>query len=190
MSGIFDALVRPAMLIASISVFATTALADETEDRVARLQALYRCPIFSYLVEIRRAPVDDEQDRFLIVQITPDDSPYYVQCAFFDHERQLHCEAASPYYDGRLKGYVTRDKLATLARLGFSTEASKNNYFFERSASNLESLYEIAGSIVDVLGAVFDMQLQETLIYHTPALHSLSTATPAYAMCQPKISLR
>jgi hypothetical protein len=176
-----------ALLLLAFSV--ATARADATEDRIAALQAKFRCPIFEYLGAIRRAAHrDKEQNRFLIAEVTPGDGRYFVQCAYFDMDQKLHCEAASAYYDKRLNGYFTSERLKALGALGYSTEASSMNYYFERATANAQSLYDLAGVLVVTLGRVFDMQLDEALAYHAPLVKRLRQSKSDGKFCTPQLS--
>jgi hypothetical protein len=172
-----------------LAVGTTNTFADSTEDRIAMLQAKFRCPIFEYLSAIHRtAHKDKEQNRFVIAEIKPGDAIYFVQCAFFDMDHKLHCEAASDYYDKRLKGYFTPERLKALGALGYSTEANSMNYYFERPTPNTQALYDIAGILVATLGRVFDMQLDETLAYHAPLIKRLRATKTDSKFCTPQIS--
>src|SRR5215469_9773177 len=147
-------------LVILISV--TSAHADSNDERLGRLRALYQCPIFTYLAAIHRNHTAPEQNQFLIIELSyPRDHRFYTQCAFFDDSRQIHCEAGSPFYDDRLKDYFTAERLATLAALGYTTETSSKNFYWERPVADLKSLYDIAGILIETMGRVFDMQLDE-----------------------------
>ena len=171
MATIRKILRRAVAAVLLLAVGALSVRAAATDDRLAELQAKFRCQIFDYLSAIHRtARKEKEQNRFLIAEIIPGDHRYFVQCAYFDMDSQLHCEAASAYYDKRLDGYFTSERLKALAALGYSTEASSMNYYFERPTPDAPALYAIAGIIVSTLGQVFDMQTDETLAYQAPAL--------------------
>jgi hypothetical protein len=168
---------------------ATTVSADATNERIAALQAKFRCPIFEYLSAIHRtAHKDKEQNRFLITEITPGDHSRYVQCAFFDMDHSLHCEAASAYYDKKLNGYFTAERLKILGTFGYSTEASSKNYYFERPTPNPKALFDIAGVMVATLGSVFDMTADETLTYEAPQIKQLRPTKVDGKFCPPAIS--
>jgi hypothetical protein len=129
MGTINKALRRSVATLLLVAFGAASASADATSDRIAALQAKFRCPIFEYLTAIHRAThKDKEQNRFLIAEITPGNHQYFVQCALFDMDQKLRCEAASDFYDESLKGYFTADRLKALGALGYSTEAGKMNF--------------------------------------------------------------
>ena len=175
----------------SVAIFASAAYADSSDDRLKKLHDLYQCPIFSYLVAIHRAP-SSLKDRYLTLEIAGlHDRKFYAQCIFYNKDRKMHCEAASPFYDTELQDFFTRERLVVLRSLGYTTKPSKNNYHLERGVKNADSLYDIAGLLVETLGRVLDMQLDERLIYHAP----LVKQTPAGGiegskLCAPLISLR
>ena len=86
--------------------------------RTEALLATYLCPIEDYLAEITRKTMAP-RGRFLIVWARGRDE-YYVQCLFFDDDRQIRREGASGYYYDEIKGYMTAAKgevLAELARI-------------------------------------------------------------------------
>lgn len=176
--------------VLSIAIFTSSTLADSDEERMRQLYDLYQCPIFSYLTAIHRTRFKSEQDRFLILEISDPRGGRYGQCAFFDKDRQIHCEAASPYYEKRLKGYFTADRLKLLGTLGYTTEASSKNYYIERPAAGGKALYEIAGLLVETLGRVFDMQLDELLVYHAPLLKRPPKQNSLRGFCAPVVSMR
>lgn len=180
---------RATVVVLSLSVSAVRA--DSADDRLQKLHEIYQCPIFSYLATIHRVRFKSEQDRFLILEISnPADGRYYAQCAFFDRDRHIHCEAASPYYDDRLKEYFTSDRLKILSMLGYTTEISAKNYYIEAPVQDTKSLYDIAGLLVETVGRVFDMQLDERIIYHAPLVKRPPKQTSVGGFCAPMISSR
>jgi hypothetical protein len=174
-----------ALLLLAFSV--ATARADATEDRIAGLQAKFRCPIFEYLVALHDTS-PKLKDRYLIVEIVTEER-YYTQCIFFSKDRKMHCEAESEFYHPRLGSYFTPERRAVLKSLGYSTRATKNNYKLERKVTGIESLYDIAALYVDTLARVFDMQLDETLKYEAPRVPIPPAGGPeTKRFCQPKLS--
>lgn len=182
-------LTRSIAAILLVFITSTSARADADSDRIAALQAKFRCPIFEYLTAIHRtAHKEAEQNRYLIAEIVPGDHDYFVQCAFFDKDHKIHCEAASAYYDDKLKTYFTSERLSALGSLGYSTEASSMNYYFERPTPNAQALYDIAGVLVATLGRVFEMQPDETLAYHAPLVKRLHATKTDAKFCTPLVS--
>ena len=174
----------------SFAVLTSTARADANEERLKKLHELYQCPIFSYLQAIKSANPKTESDSFLIVEMSyPSDGRFYAQCAFFDDWNQIHCEAASPHYDRRLKSYFTPQRRKLLETLGYTTRSSKNNFYTELPVSDDQALYEVAGLMVETVGRIFDMQLDERLIYHAPLVKQTPRGEDN-KFCAPMISLR
>jgi len=170
-----------------ITFGATTANADATEDRIAALQAKFRCPIFEYLVALHDTS-PKLKDRYLVAEINTKER-YFTQCIFYNKDRKMHCEAESPYYDRSVSSYFTPERLAILKSLGYTTKPSKNNFHLERKVTGVESLYEIAGLYVDTLARVFDMQIYETLNYIAPRVPLKPSGSPeTQRFCQPKLS--
>lgn len=163
------------------------ARADADDDRIAALQAKYRCPIFEYLVAIHHAPLD-KKHRFLTVEIA-NPNAHFTQCIFYNRDRKMHCEAESPFYQPELASYFTPARLALLKSLGYSTKASKDNFHLERSVPGIAALFEVAGLYVDTLARVFDLQIDDKLTYRSPLVPNApqpSEETARY--CAPSIS--
>jgi hypothetical protein len=134
----------------------------------ARL-ATYLCPIADYLAEIAQKPMTPH-GRFLIVW-AKDRDEYYVQCLFFDDDRQIRCEGASGYYYDEIKRYVTATKGVVLAELGFSTDASAENFARELRVDELGTR-AIAKLIIELLARVYDLGTSDNLEYYAPLLSS------------------
>lgn len=187
MGTIRKALRRCVGALALLAVGAASAAADTTDDRIAALQAKFRCPIFEYLVALHDTSTE-LKDRYLIVEINTQDR-YYAQCIFYSKDRKMHCEAESEFYHPELAPYFTPKRRAALKSLGYSTKPTKNNYKLERKVTGTASLYEIAGLYVETLGRVFDMQPDETLNYNAPRVSLPPTGTAeTRRFCQPKTS--
>ncbi|HEY3917712.1 MAG TPA: hypothetical protein VGL83_07955 [Stellaceae bacterium] len=166
--------------------------ADANDDRIAALQAKYRCPIFNYLNAIHAVPTYARTDnRYLIITIEHrGDERYYAQCAFDNLDTRMICELDSPFFNPVIKKYFRGDRLKLVKSLGYRLHR-KNNYYQWRKSLTPEDRYAIAGLLVDTVGRVFDMQADETLMYEAP----LVTGTPqpteyAAKYCAPQISLR
>jgi hypothetical protein len=100
------------------------------------------------------------------------------------------CELDSPPSNPVMKKYFRNNKLKLVKSLGYRLHR-KNNYYQVRDARTPEALYDIAGLLVDTVGRVFDMQVNETLTYQAP----LVTGTPkptddSRKYCGQQISLR
>jgi hypothetical protein len=131
------------------------------------LEAIYLCPIMAYLAQMQQTPMTPHE-RFFIVWAKGREE-YFVQCLFFDNDKQIRCERASGYYDAAIKGFATAAKRQALAELGFSTDASVGNFAQERPV-DLGSTSEIARLIIATLAGVYDLKIGDTLEYYAPLL--------------------
>lgn len=105
----------------------------------------------------------------------------YVQCAFFDDDQQIHCKAVSGYYGEPIAGFITPAKLAALAALGFSTDASAGKFVRERPMPDVEALYDVAGMLVETLVRVYDSETIDVLLHNAPLAPPCRDARPAAA---------
>ena len=158
---------RPALHGIKIKINAIESVLDL--NRTDALLAIYLCPIADYLAEITRKPMTPH-GRFLIVW-AKDRDEYYVQCMFFDDDRQIRCEGASGYYYPEIKGYVTAAKSEILAELGFSTDALAGNFARELRVDDLGTR-AIAKLIIELLARVYDLGASDNLEYYAPLLSS------------------
>ena len=130
--------------------------------RTEALLATYLCPIADYLAEITRNPMTP-------IVWAKDREEYYVQCLFFDDDKQIRCEGASGYYFDKIHGFVTAAKRGTLAELGFSTDASVGNFARELRLEGRGTL-PIAKLIIELLARVSDLGVSDKLEYYAPLL--------------------
>jgi hypothetical protein len=175
-----------------VTLGAVSARADATDDRIAALQAKFRCPIFDYLQAIHKYPTPERMDnRFLIVTIGHRaDERYYAQCAFDSMDARMLCELDSPFFNSSMKKYFRGEKLKLVKALGYKIHR-KNNYYQLPDARTPEALYNIAGLLVDTLGRVFDMRIDETLTYQAPLVAGTPKPTEdSHKYCGEQISLR
>ncbi len=135
--------------------------AGRADPELETLRQQHFCEVLGYLNAIRSQPLTLE-DRYLIIDRPK--VPGYVQCIFFDDDRKILCEVASGFYDEPDIQYVAPDRLAALAPLGFSLDASKGNYRQERTIKNGASVAEIADLLIramhDVYGATSDSRFR------------------------------
>jgi hypothetical protein len=190
MPNIRKYLVRSVTAVLTVAVTAGSACADADSDRIAALQAKFRCPIFEYLEAIHKYPTPNRTDnRFLIITIEHrGDERYYAQCAFDNMDTRMICELDSPFFNPSVKKYFRGAKLKLVKSLGYRPR-KKNNYYQWVDARTPAALYDIAGLFVDTVGRVFDMQAGETLMYHAPLVSTPPRDTDeARKYCQPQIS--
>lgn len=154
------------MLAAILALPGLAARADPPlQQRLGVLQEKYRCPITEYLLAIHRRPLKWKH-RFLV--LSPLRAEGYVQCLFFDSDRQIDCEAASGFYDPEMGNVKTPAKLAALAALGFSTDASAGNFVQQRPVPAAGALYDVAGMLVETLARVYDLETGDVLRFEAP----------------------
>jgi len=192
MGTIREFLRRSVATVLLVGIGAASVKADATDDRIAALQAKFRCPIFDYLQAIHKYPTPQRTDnRFLIIVIEHrGDERYYAQCAFDSMDARILCEVDSPFFNPVMKKYFRGKKLEIVKSLGYKLQR-KNNYYQWRDARTPEALYDVAGLLVDTVGRVFDMRIDEALMYKAP----LVTGTPkptedSHKYCGQQISLR
>jgi hypothetical protein len=82
-------------------------------------------------------------------------------------DSRMLCELDSPFFNPTVKKYFRGKKLELIKSLGYKPHR-KNNYYQWRDARTPEALYDVAGLLVDTVGRVFDMGVDETLIYKAP----------------------
>jgi hypothetical protein len=177
------------ILLAAFS--ATIARAGAADDRIAALQAKFRCPIFKYLEAIHDYPTPERTDnRFLIIMIAHRvDERYYAQCAYDSGDARMICEIDSPFFNPSMKKYFRGDKLKLVKALGYRLHR-KSNYYQYHDAKTPEARYEIAGLLIETIGRVFDMRADEELLYKAPLLFPGSQRiAPLRETCEPRISL-
>jgi len=183
---------RSVTAVVLLAISAASARADATEDRIATLQAKFRCPIFKYLEAIHNYPTPERTDnRFLIITIAHRvDERYYAQCAYDSMDARMLCELDSPFFNPSMKKYFRGDKLKLVKSLGYR-QHRKNNYYQWHDAQTVEARYEIAGLLVETVARVFDMRANEELMYEAPLLLPGSQRiAPLRDTCEPQVSLR
>ena len=89
----------------------------------------YQCSLAGLIAKIVANPhKSDTQDRFIILSL-PGPIAAYVQCAFDTDDREGICEASSGFWNNSWeKPHFRPAQLAALARLGFSTDGSHENF--------------------------------------------------------------
>lgn len=132
---------------------------DET---LSALLLRYGPPIYAVLKTIRARKIT-EHDRYLILSL--EGSECYVQCKFFDEDRQLHCEAASgAFHDWSL----TDAQVAVLASLGYDETKPENNFAVEHSVSDEFELKYMPVLLIETLYRVFGLTEDTPLRFEAP----------------------
>ncbi len=157
---------RRARIVAAVAlaIVAMPGPSAANGDDLGGFLSAFRCPVALRLASIHaRGDRKRENERFLILALAHNETSY-VQCAFFDNDQRLMCEAASGYYDAP-KGaprtvYLPAKSVAALAKLGFSTDDSLGNFqrvmetpdpsdFASVAEVLLTALYESYGARLD-----------------------------------------
>jgi hypothetical protein len=89
----------------------------------------YQCSLAALIAKILANPNKaDTQDRFIILSL-PGPIAAYVQCGFDTDDREGTCEASSGHWNNPWEQpHFSPAQLAALARLGFSTDGSQENF--------------------------------------------------------------
>lgn len=146
--------------------------AGHADPALEALRQQHFCEILGYLTAIRGRPLALE-DRYLIVDVPK--TPGYVQCIFFDNDRKVLCEVASGFYDKPELGvqYVSPDRLAAVAQLGFSLDASKGNYQLERRIKSAASVAKIADLMIRAMRGAYGTMPDSKFRYQAPLVKEL-----------------
>lgn len=150
----------------------SSAAAAQADASLRAFVAANRCPVVERLALIHaRGDRSSSRGRFLIV--APRDNGHaYVQCIFFDHDTKLHCEASSGFYryrpDSGLRLRLDPDKVAALARLGFSTDDSAGNFKREIDLGDPPDLVAAAELMLTALHDGYDARLGAELALKAP----------------------
>lgn len=113
--------------IAAVVGLSVSSIAAEAADDLSTFVTTYHCTVAELIARIHTHPHPERMRRYLILEsaVTHD----YVQCLFFDRDRQMLCEAESGWWNkaGENPHFVPAGKQA-LAHLGFSMDASHGNF--------------------------------------------------------------
>ena len=155
------------VLLAALAPLPRALAAGHADPALETLRQQHFCEILGYLNAIRSRPPALE-DRYLIVDVPK--TPGYVQCIFFDNDRKVLCEVASGFYDQPELGvqYVSPDRLAAVAQLGFSLDASKGNYQQERRIKSAASVAKIADLIIQAMHGAYGTMPDSKFRYEAP----------------------
>jgi hypothetical protein len=160
---------RAAVALTGAVLAQTSLAAAEDADQLAEFVATYRCDVVRRLemIHAKGAPAD----RFLIIELLGSGGAY-VQCLFGDDDRQLFCEGDSGFYD-HLPGtpqefHLGAEGVRALAKLGFSTDASKGNYQRMIDVAGPQDYSRVGEIVLDVLFAAYGARLDSRLAWHAP----------------------
>jgi len=134
--------------------------------------AAYRCAVVDRLERIYEAgDPSSHYDRFIAISVVG--HPHgYVQCMFYDNRSKLLCEAASGYYfdaeDEPRTFWLSREALAVLRGLGFSTEDVQGNHALELDVATPPDFNAIADLILKALYGAYDARANSSLSFNAP----------------------
>lgn len=134
----------------------------------------YECPVSQRLALIHeRGDRQQEDSRFLLLSVDRA-GPGYVQCAFYDDDRQMMCEAESGYFSAEpgapQRSFLPAAKVAKLGRLGFSTDASQGNFQRNMDTGTSAELRSVARLLLSALYEAYGARLDEPIEVDAPLL--------------------
>ena len=96
----------------------------------------------------------------------------YVQCIFFDQDRQAHCEAASGFYSSK-PGEPPRwapnaAAVTALGKLGFDTSVKDGNYPAKFAATGSAGMTAIADLLLKSMFEAYGARAFDTLKFVAP----------------------
>jgi hypothetical protein len=154
-----------ALLATVLAPLPSALAAGRADPALETLRQQHFCEILGYLTAIRSRPLA-LKDRYLVVDVPK--TPGYVQCIFFDNDRKALCEVASGFYDQPDIQYVAPDRLAAVAQLGFSLDASKGNYRQERTIKGAASVAKVADLIIRAMHGAYGATPDREFRYEAP----------------------
>lgn len=122
----------------------------------------YHCSVAESLARIHAHPHPEQMYRYFVLENGL--THHYVQCLFFDRDRQMLCEAWSGWWDQKNSGpnfrsALAQEKLAALAKLGFSTDTSHGNFQRHLRFKYEPDYGEVADLMLHALYSAFDTTL-------------------------------
>jgi hypothetical protein len=173
---------RTFLMMTAMLAAPTVSWAQDTSTTFHDLLVQYRCPVVDRLQRIHEAdgPADD-QDRFLIIDF-PNRPQDYVQCVF-DSRTKMLCEASSGFFydapDTPRTYRLPAAAIATLGRLGFSTDDSAGNFRIWFDVGNPPDFNAIADFMLKALHDGYDARADMKLRFNAPfAPHTSSKCIP------------
>jgi hypothetical protein len=168
--------------LAAALLMPMASFADDPAASFRDLRVQYHCPVVDRLQQIyAAADSSDPQNWFLIVYFAARSNDY-VQCVF-DSKTRMLCEAASGFYDDvatqpRTR-WLSKDAVAALGRLGFSTDDSAGNFEIWFDVSDPPDFNRIAEFILKALHDGFSARANDALEFNAPlAPHATAKCNP------------
>jgi cell division protein FtsI/penicillin-binding protein 2 len=109
------------------------------------------------------------QNRYLVLSAKNNEKGY-VQCLFQENDTKLLCESSSGYFNKKAKNHSkpSPDYLASLTRLGFSTDHSKGNF---QRMFEIKDKYDLVGVSETLLSAFYELhgaRLNSEFVWNAP----------------------
>jgi hypothetical protein len=142
--------------------FAGASAAPAPSADIDTFVSTYHCSVAESLMRIHAQTPTEQMHRYFVLENGL--THHYVQCLFYDRDRQMLCEAWSGWWDQKnsgpnFKSPLAPEKLAALAKLGFSMDVSRGN-FQRRFRFRYEPDYgEVADLMLQALYSGFDTSL-------------------------------
>lgn len=167
----------PIVLAVALAIATAPRPAAADGDNLGGFLSAYRCPVIVRLAGIHaRGDRKREDERFLILALARDENSY-VQCAFFDEDRRILCEAASGYYNAPegapRTAYLPADSIAALAKLGFSTDDSHGNFQRETEIRGRSDFDSVAELLLTALYESYGARLNTKIEVHSALVEDL-----------------
>lgn len=174
-----------ALMIALLTSGAPPPASATDESSLENFIKAHLCVVQEKLSQIRSSGDKSKpHNRYLI--ISPEYDPArYTQCIFFDNDTKAHCEAASGWWtdpSGKNRLLVLSvNEIDALAKLGFDTTLTEENYKLETDAANDAQVKSLA--VLMLTGLYRSYGVRETMKLklnaplasgHTSRCHPLS----------------
>lgn len=160
-----------AALVVAAVLFADD-VSGQNSASLRQFLAAYRCSVVDRLERIYQTGDPSVQlDRYIVISVSG--HPHgYVQCMFFDNRRRMLCEASSGYYfnkEGEPRAFwLSRDALAALRALGFSTDDMSGNHVLEFEVKSPPDFNAIADLVLKALHDAYDARAETGLRFNVP----------------------
>jgi hypothetical protein len=144
------------------------AVADDAD--LGQFIATYRCAVVERLKIVHANPAPS--NRYFVFSLRRDPQAY-VQCLFLPDRPNMLCEASSGYHlakpgEPRSSWRVPPDRLAALARLGFSTVDSAGNYQLMLDLSAGVDIVAIADLILSAIYQGYGARVGTPMRWNAP----------------------
>lgn len=120
----------------------------------------YHCPLLKAFETIRAHKMTP-MNRY--IALSAGDKRRYVQCRFFDEDRQIECEAASGFYGPQPPPKMSRARLNAIASQGFSMDGSQGNFVLVRPIADHTDLWTVTDLVLETLYRGYGARLRRPL---------------------------